>query len=558
MNWRDDVNRYLSRFGSRRTVIADLRAGLTLGIESVPDGLAAGVLAGVNPLIGLNAYIVGTFVGALTTGSVFMTVQATGAMSVIVAEAPEVHGANSAGALTTLVLCSGLTMLVLGIAGFGKLVRFIPGVVIIGFVNAVAVNIVLGQLENFTGYASVGTHRLTRLVDTMLSPSEFHWWSLCVGAVTIAVILALGRTPLGALSMVVGVLAGSVFATLVPQAQVATLSTIAEVTRSLPSLAVPDLSVIGALLVPACSLALVGLVQGAAISGSVANPDGRHPDPSADFRGQGLANIASGMLHGLPVGGSMSGTALARSAGAGSALTGVVASAVMVVTVFACGPLIGEIAMPALAALLIVVGVRSIKVHQLTLVWRTGAVPTAICAATFALTLLIPLQYAVLAGAGISVILFVARQSNRIRVVRWVVEPASDRPREVTPPKNIDRGETVVLVPYGSLFFASSEVFRQQLPTPKGRIDGAVVIIRLRGVEDLGVTFLTMIRGYAVELQSGGADLMIVGVAERLDEQLRLTGVAEVVGEENIFRASSRLGDSLREAIAEAGRRREW
>lgn len=71
------VRRYLRRFGDRTTPFSDLKAGLTLGVESVPDGLAAGVLAGVNPLFGLNAYLMGTLAGALATGSVFMTVQAT-------------------------------------------------------------------------------------------------------------------------------------------------------------------------------------------------------------------------------------------------------------------------------------------------------------------------------------------------------------------------------------------------------------------------------------------------------------------------------------------------
>ncbi len=107
---------YLRRFGTRRTVGADLKAGLTLGVESVPDGLAAGVLAGVNPLFGLNAYLVGTLAGAFATGSVFMSVQATGAMAVILEDVPQVRGPGAAGAMAMLTVLTGLIMLGLGLA----------------------------------------------------------------------------------------------------------------------------------------------------------------------------------------------------------------------------------------------------------------------------------------------------------------------------------------------------------------------------------------------------------------------------------------------------------
>lgn len=281
--------RYRRRFGSRRTILSDLKAGIVLGVESVPDGLASGLLAGVNPVMGLNAYIVGTFAGALATGSVFMSVQATGAMAVIIADVPEVHGDDGMGAMAMLTVMAGIVMLVLGVARLGSLVRFIPTAVLIGFVNAVAVNIVLSQLENFTGFDSDADARLLRVVDIAANLLQISWWSVIVGTVTIGLILLLERTPLGALSMVVAIIVGSALAVVLPDGAVATISDVAEAGRSLPSISLPDLSMIFVLIVPALSLALVGLVQGAAISGSIPNPDGRYPDASADFRGQGIA-----------------------------------------------------------------------------------------------------------------------------------------------------------------------------------------------------------------------------------------------------------------------------
>lgn len=548
------TRRYLSRFGTRRTVGADVKAGVTLGVEAVPDGLAAGVLAGVNPLFGLHAYLLGTLGGALTTGSVFMTVQATGAMAVIVSDVPQVHGEDAGPAMATLVMLTGLIMLVLGLARLGSLVRFIPTAVLFGFVNAVAVNIVLGQLDNFTGFDSEGPSRIVRAVDNVLGITHYSWPSVLVGTITVVLILLLERTRLGPLSLVVAIVAGSVVAVGLPS--VATLGDQAEVTRSLPGLSLPDLSMALGLILPAISIALVGLVQGAAISGSIPNPDGRYPDASADFRGQGAANLASALFGGMAVGGSMSGTALVRAAGARTALANLVAAVVMVATVLTFGPLIERIAIPALAGLLILVGVRNVKVHQMMLVWRTGSTQTAVCLVTFGLTILIPLQYAVLTGVGLAIILHIARQSNRVRLVRWVFDEPGARPIEADPPAVLPPGETVVLSPYGSLFFASAQAFRAQLPSPAGRADGAHVVIRLRGTEELGVTFLTTVRGYAEELAAAGATLMLVGVNAHLAGQLRATGVEAVLGAENVFAVQPRLGDSLAAALRAIADRR--
>ncbi|MFE6733647.1 SulP family inorganic anion transporter [Microbacterium sp. NPDC057650] len=550
MTLRSSVRRWLGRFGDRSTVGGDLRAGIVLGVESVPDGLAAGVLAGVSPLYGLYGYMLGTLGGALTTGSLFMAVQSTGAMAVIIGDVPEVRGDDSAGAMAMLTLIAGVVMLGLGIARLGSLVRFIPTAVLIGFMNAVAINIILGQLDNITGFDSTGANRIMRLFDTVLSIPQFSWPTVLVGVITIALILLLERTPLGALALVVAVIAGSALTLLLPGGSVATIGDIAEVTRSLPTPVLPDLSLFGALIVPGVSIALVGLVQGAAISGAIPNPDGKYPDASADFRGQGVANIVSGLLRGMPVGGSSSATALVRSAGAKTALANLIAGVVMIITLLTFGPLIEYIAMPALAGLLILVGVRTLKIHQVLMVLRTGPTQATVFAVTFLLTLLIPLQYAVLAGVGLSIVLHIARQSNRVRIVRWQFDDPGGHPLEVAPPAVVPHDETVILSPYGSLFFASAQSFRDQLPTPTGASAGATVIIRLRGSEELGVTFLTMVRDYADELEAHDATLMLVGVGKRLQDQLDATGVGARVGGGNIIPVRPRVGDSLAEALA--------
>ncbi|MBL3700772.1 SulP family inorganic anion transporter [Leucobacter luti] len=547
------LRNYLARFGSRRTVLPDLRAGLVLGVESVPDGLAAGMLAGLNPLHGLYAYLVGTLGGSLATGSVFMSVQATGAMAVVVADVSgSTPGGLTPAGLAMLGIMAGLIMLALGLARLGSLVRFIPTAVLVGFVNAVAINIVLGQLDNATGSQAEGANRVLRAVDSFLNIAHWSLPTVLVSAVTLALILLLERTRLGALAMVAAVAVGSALAValgLFPGLDpVAKISDLTSVPSALPGFVAPDLTQLWSLIVPACSLALVGLVQGAAISGSVPNPNGRYGDASADFRGQGIANIASGFLQGMPVGGSMSATALVRAAGAKSALANLSAAVVMALTILLAAPLIGLVAMPALAALLILIGVRTFKLHQVLLVWKTGPIQATVLAVTFVLTLLIPLQYAALTGVGLAVILFVVRQSNRVVLKHWVFDDERPLPREVPAPETLPVGETVVLVPYGSLFFAAAPVIERQLPGVPAAAHGTAVVFRLRGKDQIGSTFLRVLETYSTALRAAGGTLILAGVSDSVNGQLRATGALDRLGAAHVFPEYERLGDSVTRA----------
>lgn len=523
----------------------DLRAGLVHGLVSVPDGLAAGLLAGLSPLAGLYGYLFGTITGALATSSVVMSVQATGAMAVILSDVPGLTGPGATTALTTLTVLTGLLMLAAGIARLGTLVRYVPNAVLTGFVNAVAANIVLAQLADATGYHSGAANRILRAGDTLLNIASFHWPTVAVAVGTAILIVLLERTRLGALGLAVAIVAASVVVALLPGAGVPTLNDITQVPQSLPGPVLPSLGLIAALVVPAASLAFVGLVQGAAISQSLPNPDGSYPNPSRDFSGQGIANLVSGVFQGMPVGGSMSATALVVAAGGRGRASNLVAGLVMIVTILLFGPVAGHIAMPALAALLMVIGIRTFKIDQAVMVWRTGGTQAVMMAATFLLALLVPMQYAVLSGVAISVVLFVFHQSNRVRVVRWTLD-AEDRPlAETDPPATLHAGEIVVLTPYGSLFFASADVFADQLPAPDADSAGSVVVLRLRGKEDLGSTFIRMIVGYRDSLTSVGAHLVLTGVGDRILAQLRNTGTLAELGESNVFPASPQLGASL-------------
>jgi SulP family sulfate permease len=319
----------------------------------------------------------------------------------------------------------------------------------------------------------------------------------------------------------------------------------------LPLPQAPSLALLPILLVPALSLAFVGLVQGASISSSYPNPDGSFPDASRDFVGQGVANMASGIFQGMPVGGSVSASALNRTAGARSRQSLFIAGIVMAIVILAFGTVIGYVAMPALAGLLILIGYRTIKPGDIATVWRTGVVQKAVLVITFLLTMVIPLQYAVLVGVGVSVILHIVRQSNQV-TIRRRVRDAEGHLVETDPPAEVPAGEVVVLQPYGSLFFAAAPVFESQLPAVQATSTGSVVILRLRGRSDLGTTFMDVLLRYAQALDDVGSRLMIVSTNADVDTQLAVTGITGVVGATSIYRGDERVGAAVSRAEGDA------
>ena len=541
------------RFPIRRDTLGeDSVAGLVLGVESVPDGLASGILAGVNPLAGLYAYMVGTITGAFFTSSAFMAVQATGAMSMVVADVPAVHDASDpARALFTLSVLTGVIMLAAGLLRLGSVLRFVSNAVMVGFLSAVGVNIILGQLANFTGYQAQGSNRVLRAFDTLLHPAQLHLQTLAIGATTIALILLLERTRLGSLGLVVGIIVASAAAAALGWVDVATLDDLAVVPRSLPLPEAPLLRLVPLLVVPALSLAFIGLVQGAGISANFPNPDGSYPDASRDFVGQGAANVAAGVFQGIPVGGSLSATALNKQAGARSRQALVIAGLVMAVVIVAFAGLVGKLAMPSLAGLLMLIGYRTIRPADLGSVWRTGAVQKVVLVTTFALTMLIPLQYAVLVGVGLSVLLHVVRQSNQVTIKRRQIDPQGTF-IETDPPARLPAEEVVVLQPYGSLFFAAAPVFEAALPALTDASRNSVVILRLRGRSDLGTTFMDVLYRYAQGLAALGSKLVIVSANQRIQEQLAVTGITDLIGAENLYTGDERVGATVKRAHADA------
>lgn len=543
----------------RGNLASDLIAGLTFGVVNVPQGMAHALLATVNPVLGIYTLMVAAPVGALFTSSVFMNVSTTSALAVASADAlATIPASQKVEALAVLVLLVGLIQLLAGLFRLGFLVRFVSNAVMTGFLNGVAVLIILGQLGDLTGYDSPYSRGLGKALDLLLHPNAVSVQTTIIGLGTLAVIILLLATRLRKFAFIIGIAGATIALALLSLPALApagfdavqTVSDIATIPRSLPRLELPTLSLIFYMLIPAVAVAVIGLIQGAGVSQGTPNPDGKYPNVSRDFLGQGVANIATAFVGGIPAGGSISGTALTMGAGARSRWTNIFAGLFVAVIVLVAAPLVELVPMPALAALLIVAGFQGLRVQQAVVTWNTGKVPATVMIITFVATLIIPLQYAVLLGMALSILLYVFRQSNKVVVTEWALQPEGF-PLEQPAPKQIPSNRLTLLQVYGSLFFAAAKSLEEMLPEV---IDTkhAVVAVGLRGQGEFGSTFLGVMQRYSETLQAHDSKLMLVGVDSGMWDQLTKTGVSKVIGEENIFLATPQLGEALNQAVAAA------
>ena len=191
--------------------------------------------------------------------------------------------------------------------------------------------------------------------------AQWHWPTFVVGLVTVLLILALDRTRLNKFSLLIALAIASALVPLLNLATVPLVASLGPLPDTLPRPQLPDLALLPGLLAPAFALAIIALAQGAGIIQAYPNPDGKYPDASRDFTGQGAANIAGALFGGLPAGGSLGGTAMLVQGGARSRwahiFTGLFAAAIILLF----GPLVGKIAIPALAGLMLAGGFLTIK-----------------------------------------------------------------------------------------------------------------------------------------------------------------------------------------------------
>lgn len=525
-------------------------SGLPGAIGSVPDGMASAVLAGVSPVFGLYASFAGPLAGGLTSSTRLMVITTTTAAALAAGSALSgVDPADRPGSLFLLVIMAGALMVIAGALKLGRFTRFVSHSVMIGFLTGVAANIVFGQLADFTGVAAEGSTSLTKGIYVLTHPGQIHLPSLLAGLATVVLLIVLARTPLAAYASIVALAVPTLLALGVDE--VARVGDIAEIPPGLPIPALPEIGQIsGDLIVAAFAIAAIVLVQGAGVAESAPNRDGSMSDPNRDFIAQGAGNIASGFFKGMPVGGSVGQTALNISAGAHGRWAAIFSGIWMLVILVAFSGIVGYVAMPTLAAILIVAAIGSLRVGQIESIFRTGATSRIAMIGTFVATLVLSIPEAVGVGVIISLLLQLNQEALDLRVVQLIPRGDGGFDERPAPPTLSDHVVTLLDV-YGSLYYAGARTLQARLPAVGGAVE-PVVILRLRGRTALGATAFKVFADYSAALRAVKGKLYLSGVDPSLVEQFKRAGHVETGGPVGLVEATPQLGESTRTAYRDA------
>jgi len=214
------------------------------------------------------------------------------------------------------------------------------------------------------------------------------------------------------------------------------------------------------------------------------------------------------------------------------------------------GDLVELVAMPTVAAILFVVGFQIIQPAKIRDVWDVNKSKRLIMVTTFALTLALPVQQAIIIGVFFSFMDYIYN-SSKVEHLSELQTTETGAFRVAPAPTELASNHVTLLHSRGSTYFAAARTLQEQLPTPK-TAQNAVVIIRLRGNEEIGSTFILVLERYASELHANGGRLILSGVHQDVLDQLKRTGTTDMVPEEAIFMETNILGESTKAALAEA------
>jgi SulP family sulfate permease len=535
---------------ARQHLRADLIAGLPGAISSVPDGMAAAVLAGVNPVQGLYASFAGPIAGGLTSNTRLMVITTTSAAALAAGSALQgVAPAQRPAAVPLLVILVGVVLVAAGLVRLGRYTRFVSYSVMIGFLTGIAVNIVCGQISDLTGAPAHGDFPLAKAVDVLSHPGRINLASLLTGLSALAILAVLARTRLAVVSALIALVIPTVVVVLAGADSVARVGDQGNIRRGIPLPHLPDFGLMSfSLVTGALAIAAIVLVQGAGVAEAAPNPGDARPNPNQDIIAQGAGNLAAGFFRGIAVGGSVGQTALNVSVGARTRWATIWSGVWMLVILAIFSGLVAKIAVPTLGAILIFAASGSLRPGEITSIMRTGRGSQVAVITTFAVTLFLPVAAAVGIGVALSLLLQLNQEAMDLAVVELI--PRDDgRFEERPPPATLTSHHVTVLDVYGSLLYAGARTLGAHLPDPASA-RSPVVVLRLRRRTSLGATFVKVVADYADRLAAADGRLYLSGLEPSLTERLSRTGHLD--GPVRTFEATPIVGESTQAAYLDA------
>lgn len=516
----------------------DLASGITVGVLALPLAMAFAIASGCSPAAGIwTAIVAGAIISALG-GSRVQIGGPTGAFIPIVYGIVAVYGF---GNLLGATILAGFFLLAMGLARMGQLIRFIPVTVVIGFTNGIAVVIFLAQIKDFFGLKidNLPAEFFGRIKMLAAGAPTVDLPTLALASACLIFLLLYNRLALrlSFLRRAPGPLAVLIIATLAAFIFDLPVETIGSrfngIPQELPAFGLPDLSleVIGKLISPAITIALLGAIE-SLLSARVADSqiDDRH-DPNQELMAQGLANIVAPLFGGFAATGAIARTTTIVRTGGRTPIAGIIHALVLLLIVLIAAPLASYVPLAVLSAIVMVVAINMGEWHEFMKLRRFTMNYRIILLTTFFLTVLFDLTIAVELGMVLASLSFIYRMSELTRIERLPLDEMATEPRLIYPDGSMRIGAWQL---FGSLFFGAVNKLEELLDPNAGHPE--VVILdaaRLIQLDTTGLEGLELLRD---KLGQRGCTLVISGLNLQPASLLERSGFIERLGPGNVCR----------------------
>lgn len=526
---------------NRKTFVADLMAGIIVGIVALPLAIAFGIASGVTPEKGIITAIVAGFVISALGGSKVQIGGPTGAFIIIIYGIIQQYGMEG---LTIATLMAGVFLILFGFLHLGTIIKFIPYPIVVGFTSGIAVTIFTTQVKDLFGLniASVPSDFIEKWICYFNNFSTVDLWSSVIGIVSVVIIMLTPKVSKKIPGSLVAIIVMTVVALLLKQfAGVESIETIGDrfaISNSLPEATVPALSweTIKNLVSPAITIAILGAIE-SLLSAAVADGViGDHHNSNTELIAQGVANLASPIFGGIPATGAIARTMTNINNGGRTPIAGIVHAVVLLLIFLFLMPLAKYIPMACLAGVLVVVSYGMSGWRSFLALMKNPKSDVTVLLITFFLTIIFDLTIAIEVGLIIACLLFMRRMSETtdVHVISNEINPDDEDSdmhlgniEHLTIPKGVEVYEI-----NGPYFFGAGNRFEEIMATLGDRPQ--VRIIRMRKVPFVDSTGIHNLTNLCEMSQKEGIQIVLSGVTEKVHSQLNKAGFYDIVGQDNI------------------------
>jgi high affinity sulfate transporter 1 len=539
------VERWVPGAGAARTyqrpwLRSDLVAGLVLAAILVPQGMAYAELAGLPAVTGLYTTI-GCLVGYAIFGpSRVLVLGPDSSVSPLIFAAiiplTTANDPETAIALAgMLALIVGLIEIGLGVGKLGFVADLLSSEVQVGYMNGLAITIVVGQLPKLFGFSTDADGFFDELREFFEHLDDTETAALLVGIGVLAILLGLPKLTRKIPAVLVAVVAATVLSAILGLSD--QISTVGTLPQGFPTPEFPwtQLSDVGPLLIAAVGITLVSLTDTIATSSAFAAKRGDEVDPNQEMVGIGAANVAAGFVRGFAISTSTSRTAVAEQSGAKTQLTGVIGAGVVALLLLFFNDLLSDLPQSALAAVVIAAALSLLNVRVLIRYWpvRRSAVVLSVVASLG--VILIGVLEGIVIAIFLAVLLFFRRNWWPHGAVLGQVD-GLDGWHSVAIHDGAREAHGIVVYRWEApLFFANAGAFRRQIRHLVRERQPRWVVVQCEAITDVDLTAAGMLEQLDKELNAQGINMAFVELRTRLQELVKRYGLLETLDRDHFY-----------------------